>query len=76
MVASGECEVIAALGAERMPKGFIPRPPGIPDDITDTDYLRWVAMGATNPAYWALEARRRMHELRHDAPRPSPQRRC
>ena len=62
MVASGECEVVAALGAERMPKGFIPRPPGIPDDITDTDYLRWVAMGATNPAYWALEARRRMHE--------------
>jgi acetyl-CoA acetyltransferase len=62
MIASGECEVIAALGAERMPKGFIPRPPGSPDDITDTDYLRWVAMGATNPAYWALEARRRMHE--------------
>ncbi|MGQ0624683.1 MAG: lipid-transfer protein [Sporichthyaceae bacterium] len=62
MVASGECEVIAALGAERMPKGFIPRTPGSKDDITDTDYLRWVAMGATNPAYWALEARRRMHE--------------
>jgi acetyl-CoA acetyltransferase len=62
MVASGECDVIAAFGAERMPKGFIPRPPGIPDDITDTDYLRWVAVGATNPAYWALEARRRMHE--------------
>lgn len=62
MVASGECDVIAAFGAERMPKGFIPRPPGIPDDITDTDYLRWVAIGATNPAYWALEARRRMHE--------------
>lgn len=63
MVASGECDVIAAFGAERMPKGFIPRPPGVPDDITDTDYLRWVAMGATNPAYWALEARRRMHEV-------------
>jgi acetyl-CoA acetyltransferase len=62
MVASGECEVIAALGAERMPKGFIPRPPGTGDDITDTDYLRWVAVGATNPAYWALEARRRMHD--------------
>ena len=63
MISSGECEVVAALGAERMPKGFIPRPPGIPDDITDTDYLRWVAIGATNPAYWALEARRRMHEF-------------
>ena len=43
------------------PKGFIPRPAGGSDDISDTDYLRWVAMGATNPAYWALEARRRMH---------------
>lgn len=62
MVASGECDVIAALGAERMPKGFIPRPPGMPDDVTDSDYLRWVAIGATNPAYWALEARRRMHD--------------
>lgn len=62
MVASGDCEVVAAFGAERMPKGFIPRPPGQPDDISDTDYLRWVAMGATNPAYWALEARRRMHD--------------
>ena len=63
MIASGECEIVAALGAERMPKGFIPRPPGIPDDISDTDFLRWVAIGATNPAYWALEARRRMHEF-------------
>jgi acetyl-CoA acetyltransferase len=64
MIASGQCEVAAAVGAERMPKGFIPRPPGSPDDITDSDYIRWVAMGATNPAYWALEARRRMHEHR------------
>lgn len=62
MIASGERDVVAAVGAERMPKGFIPRPPGIPDDIGDTDYLRWVAMGATNPAYWALETRRRMHD--------------
>jgi acetyl-CoA acetyltransferase len=62
MVASGELEIVAALGAEKMPKGFIPRPPGSPDDIRDSDYLRWVAIGATNPAYWAMEARRRMHE--------------
>lgn len=67
MVASGECEMIAALGAEKMPKGFIPRPPGARDDATDTDYLRWVTMGATNPTYWALEARRRMHEHRTTA---------
>lgn len=62
LIASGQCEVVAALGAERMPKGFIPRPPGSKDDRTDSDYLRWVAMGATNPAYWAIEARRRQHD--------------
>ncbi|HVE26895.1 MAG TPA: lipid-transfer protein [Sporichthya sp.] len=62
MIAAGESEIVAALGAEKMPKGFIPRPPGSPDDIRDSDYLRWVAMGATNPAYWAMEARRRIHE--------------
>lgn len=62
MIASGQCDVVAAVGAERMPKGFIPRPPGSPDNISDSDYLRWVAMGATNPAYWGLEARRRMHD--------------
>ncbi|WP_067440038.1 lipid-transfer protein [Nocardioides jensenii] len=61
-VASGEKEVVAAIGAERMPKGFIPRPPGAADDISDSDYLRWVGIGASNPVYWALEARRRMHE--------------
>jgi len=63
MIASGEHEVVCVIGAERMPKGFIPRPPGSQDDISDSDYLRWVAMGATNPAYWAIEAQRRMHEL-------------
>lgn len=63
MIASGEHDVVIAMGAERMPKGFIPRPPGSQDDITDQDYLRWITMGATNPAYWALEARRRMHDF-------------
>ena len=63
MIASGQCDVVAVLGAERMPKGFIPRPPGSQDDITDSDYLRWVAMGATNPAYWAIEANRRKHDF-------------
>lgn len=63
MIASGQCDVAAAVGAERMPKGFIPRPPGAKDDPTDSDYLRWKLMGATNPAYWALEARRRMHDF-------------
>lgn len=63
MIASGQYDVVCAMGAERMPKGFIPRPPGSQDDITDSDYLRWVTMGATNPAYWAIEANRRSHEF-------------
>lgn len=63
MIAGGQYDVVAVLGAERMPKGFIPRPPGGSDDISDHDFLRWVTMGATNPAFWAIEARRRMHEM-------------
>lgn len=63
MIASGQHEAVAVVGAERMPKGFIPRPPGSQDDISDSDYLRWVTMGATNPAYWALEAQRRFHDF-------------
>lgn len=63
MIASGQYDVVAAFGAERMPKGFIPRPPGSSDDVNDQDYVRWVAMGATNPAYWAIEAQRRVHEV-------------
>lgn len=63
MVASGQYDTVATLGAERMPKGFIPRPPGAADDPTDHDFLRWKTIGATNPAYWAMEARRRMYEV-------------
>ena len=63
MVASGQCDIALAIGAEKMPKGFIPRPPGAADDITDVDYLRWAAIGVTNPAYWALECRRRMEDF-------------
>lgn len=62
MIASGQYDVVAAFGAERMPKGFIARPPGSSDDISDHDYLRWVAMGATNPAFWGIEAQRRIHD--------------
>ena len=63
LVASGQYDTVAAMGAERMPRGFIPRPPGSADDATDNDFLRWKTMGATNPAYWAMEARRRMHDF-------------
>ncbi|EED34113.1 putative nonspeCific lipid-transfer protein [Luminiphilus syltensis NOR5-1B] len=63
MIASGQHDSVAVIGAERMPKGFIPRPPGSQDDISDSDFLRWVTMGATNPAYWALEAQRRRYDF-------------
>ncbi len=62
LIASGQYDVVVAVGAEKMPMGFIPRPPGAADSLSDTDFLRWIAIGASNPAYWALEARRRMHE--------------
>lgn len=62
MIASGQYDTVAAMGAERMPRGFISRPPGSPDDATDHDFLRWKMMGATNPAYWAMEAQRRVYE--------------
>ncbi len=62
MIASGQCDVVAVIGAERMPRGFIPRPPGGSADQFDEDYVRWVSMGATNPAYWAMEAQRRQYE--------------
>jgi len=62
LVATGDCDIAMAFGGEKMPKGFIPRPPGAADDATDVDYLRWTCMGAPNTAYWALEACRRMKD--------------
>jgi acetyl-CoA acetyltransferase len=63
LIASGQYDVVAVVAGEKMPRGFIPRPPGGEDDEADPDYLRWAAIGATNPAYWAIECRRRQHEL-------------
>jgi acetyl-CoA acetyltransferase len=63
MIASGMLDVAVAFGAEKMPQGFIARPPGGSDDPTDVEFLRWATVGATNTVYWALEANRRMHEV-------------
>jgi acetyl-CoA acetyltransferase len=63
MVADGACDVAMAISGEKMPKGFIPRPPGAADDISDVEYVRWKAIGLANTAYWAMDARRRMHEF-------------
>jgi len=63
MVANGVCDIALVIAGEKMPKGFIPRTPGAAEDITDIDYLRWSAIGLPNPGYWAMEARRRMHDF-------------
>jgi acetyl-CoA acetyltransferase len=62
LIASGQCDLILVVGGEKMPSGFLPRPSRSLGDQIDSDYLRWVLMGASNPVYWALECRRRMEE--------------
>lgn len=55
MVETGQCEVALAFGVEKMPKGFMP-----PGQLYDG----WQClMGLTqNPQYWALNAKRHMHD--------------
>ncbi|MDN0196334.1 lipid-transfer protein [Streptomyces sp. S.PNR 29] len=57
-ILSGLAEVVLVVGADAAPKGFF-RPAGgeRPDD---PDWLRFRVLGATNPAYFGLYARRRM----------------
>lgn len=63
MVAFEECDVALAFGAEKTPGGFFPAIPRIAE-VKKYDYwaLRFKAVGATNPVYWALDCRRRMEE--------------
>jgi len=58
-VASGEADLVLALGLDMSPKGFYPT---TGDDPTDPAYLRFPMVGLTNPAYWALDCRQRMTE--------------
>ena len=53
---SGEYDIALVLGVEKMPRGFM-------DPLML--YERWqVEMGmSTNPSYWAMRARRHMHEF-------------
>ena len=55
MVESGQVDIALAFGVEKVGKGFMP-----PDILYD----RWQCMlGLTqNPQYWALNARRHMHD--------------
>ncbi|MEV0390729.1 lipid-transfer protein [Nonomuraea sp. NPDC050643] len=57
-ILAGLCEVALVIGADAAPKGFF-KPVG-GDRPDDPDWLRFRLLGASNPAYFALYARRRM----------------
>ncbi|MEU1042801.1 lipid-transfer protein [Streptomyces sp. NPDC005551] len=57
-ILSGLADVVLVVGADAAPKGFF-RPAG-GDRPEDPDWLRFRVLGATNPAYFGLYARRRM----------------
>ncbi len=57
-ILSGMCEVALVVGADAAPKGFFGPQGGERSD--DPDWLRFRLLGATNPIYFGLYARRRM----------------
>jgi acetyl-CoA acetyltransferase len=57
-ILAGLADVVLVVGADAAPKGFF-RPAG-GDRPDDPDWLRFRALGATNPTYFGLYARRRM----------------
>ncbi|AZS70476.1 lipid-transfer protein [Streptomyces lydicus] len=57
-ILSGMAEVALVVGADAAPKGFFAPAGGERPD--DPDWLRFRVLGATNPAYFGLYARRRM----------------
>jgi acetyl-CoA acetyltransferase len=57
-ILAGLCDVALVVGADAAPKGFFAPVGG--DRPDDPDWLRFRLLGATNPTYFALYARRRM----------------
>lgn len=57
-ILAGLADVALVVGADTTPKGFLA--PNAGDRPTDPDWLRFRLVGATNPTYFALAARRRM----------------
>ena len=57
-ILAGLCDVALVIGADTTPKGFFAPASGARPD--DPDWLRFRLLGATNPVYFALNARRRM----------------
>ncbi|MFG3499053.1 lipid-transfer protein [Streptomyces sp. NPDC047928] len=64
-ILAGEADTVLVVGADAAPKGFFAPPGGERPD--DPDWLRFRVLGATNPAYFGLYARRRM-ALHGDTP--------
>jgi acetyl-CoA acetyltransferase len=58
-ILAGTCDVALVVGADTTPKGFF-APTGGGDRTQDPDWLRFRLLGATNPIYFGLYARRRM----------------
>lgn len=69
-VASGHVDTAIAVAADKSAGGFFrpqlrdPRPTKFDRGAeNDTDYIRFCMTGETNPAYWAMELKRRMYEV-------------
>ena len=57
-ILAGLCDVALVVGADATPKGFLAPTSGERPD--DPDWLRFRLLGATNPTYFGLYARRRV----------------
>lgn len=57
-IMAGLSEVALVVGADTTPKGFLA--PNAGERWNDPDWLRFRLLGMTNPAYFAMYARRRM----------------
>ena len=57
-ILAGMCDVALVVGADTTPKGFLA--PNKGERQLDPDWLRFRLLGATNPTYFGLYARRRM----------------
>ncbi|GGU04654.1 lipid-transfer protein [Streptomyces violascens] len=57
-ILAGMADAVLVVGADAAPKGFFAPAGG--DRHDDPDWLRFRVLGATNPAYFGLYARRRM----------------
>ncbi|MFF3403766.1 lipid-transfer protein [Streptomyces sp. NPDC002659] len=57
-ILAGMADVVLVVGADSAPKGFFAPAGG--DRPDDPDWVRFRVLGATNPAYFGLHARRRI----------------